>query len=138
MSFRGAVVVGRGGRWRRLSVRGRSSGQSRRAVEALRELESGPLRELESDLAAGAGTRGSHCRDRHGDQRSRRSGRRRADGRGHDLHEQFHKNAAEVLKLAINGHGSDARAAMSVGSGFARTSSALTQELIAWRRSEAA
>jgi methyl-accepting chemotaxis protein len=56
----------------------------------------------------------------------------------HDLHEQFHKNAAEVLKLALNGHGSDARAGMSVGGGFARTSSALTQELIAWRRSEAA
>jgi len=56
----------------------------------------------------------------------------------HDLHEQFHKHAAEVLTLAVNGHGSDARAATGVGSGFAQTSSALTLELIAWRRTEAA
>jgi hypothetical protein len=56
----------------------------------------------------------------------------------HDLHEHFHAHAAEVLTLAVGDHAAEARAAMSTGSGFSQTSSALTQELIAWRRSEAA
>ncbi|MGO9972737.1 MAG: methyl-accepting chemotaxis protein [Solirubrobacteraceae bacterium] len=56
----------------------------------------------------------------------------------HELHEQFHKHAAEVLTLALSGRVSEARAAMGVGSSFAQTSSALTQQLIAWRRTEAA
>ena len=48
----GAVFVGRGGLWRSLTGRARASGHKRRSVDALTELESGTLRELEAGLVA--------------------------------------------------------------------------------------
>ncbi len=51
----------------------------------------------------------------------------------HDLHEQFHCNAADVLALALKGRAADAKQAMGAGSEFADTSAKLTGALLSWK-----
>ncbi len=51
----------------------------------------------------------------------------------HDLHEQFHRHAASVLALALEGRAADARQAMSAGSEFADTSAKLTGIMLSWK-----
>jgi methyl-accepting chemotaxis protein len=53
--------------------------------------------------------------------------------RAHDLHEEFHRRAGEVLALAIAGRRDEAKAAMGVGAPFTTTSAALTRALLSWR-----
>jgi hypothetical protein len=50
----------------------------------------------------------------------------------HDLHEQFHRHAAEVLTLALANKRAEAEKAMGPGGPFAETSSKLTGALLAW------
>jgi hypothetical protein len=50
------------------------------------------------------------------------------------VHADFHRHAAAVLKLAVSGKASAARAALSYSSGFAQTSARLTVELTAWQK----
>lgn len=51
----------------------------------------------------------------------------------HDLHEAFHRHAADVLALALSGRADEARRAMETGSPFVQTSAELTRAMIAWR-----
>ena len=50
------------------------------------------------------------------------------------LHAQFHKEAAEVLKLALAGRREEAEAAIAQGSRFAKVSTKLTITMTAWRK----
>jgi len=52
----------------------------------------------------------------------------------HDLHAQFHKQAALVLRLALAGHRQLAELAMSPGSGFDLVSTDLSAALKHWRK----
>lgn len=49
------------------------------------------------------------------------------------LHAQFHKEAAEVLRLALAGRRQEAEAAIAQGSQFAKTTTKLTITMTAWR-----
>lgn len=51
----------------------------------------------------------------------------------HDLHEEFHRCAAEVMHLAVSGRPDEASSAMSTGAPFVQTSADLTSAMIAWR-----
>ena len=55
----------------------------------------------------------------------------------HDLHAQIHRQAAEVLQLALSGQKSAAEAAMRFGGTFAVASAKLTAAMTAWRDAEA-
>jgi hypothetical protein len=50
------------------------------------------------------------------------------------LHAEFHKEAAEVLKLALAGRREEAEAAIAQGSRFAKVSTKLTITMTAWRK----
>jgi hypothetical protein len=50
------------------------------------------------------------------------------------LHAQFHKQAALVLRLALDGHTQLAELAVAPGSGFDQISSELSHELTHWAR----
>jgi hypothetical protein len=50
------------------------------------------------------------------------------------LHAEFHKEAADVLKLALAGRRQEAEAAIAQGSGFAKVSTKLTITMTAWRK----
>jgi hypothetical protein len=50
------------------------------------------------------------------------------------LHTQFHREAARTLKLALAGKREAAEQAMALDGPFARSSSALTVSLMAWRQ----
>ena len=49
------------------------------------------------------------------------------------LHAEFHKEAAEVLKLALAGRQLEAEAAIAVGGRFAKVTTKLTITMTAWR-----
>lgn len=51
-----------------------------------------------------------------------------------ELHSQFHKQAADVLSLAIAGKKEEATKATGLGSPFSSATSALVKELMAWDR----
>ena len=50
------------------------------------------------------------------------------------LHAEFHKEAAEVLKLALAGRREEAEAAIAQGSRFAKVSTKLTITMTAWQK----
>jgi hypothetical protein len=50
------------------------------------------------------------------------------------LHAEFHKEAADVLKLALAGRREEAEAAIAPGSRFAKVSTRLTITMTAWRK----
>ena len=50
------------------------------------------------------------------------------------LHTEFHKEAAEVLQLALAGRREDAEAAIAQGSRFAKVSTRLTITMTDWRK----
>jgi hypothetical protein len=50
------------------------------------------------------------------------------------LHTEFHKEAAEVLKLALAGRREEAETAIAQGSRFAKVSTKLTITMTAWRK----
>ena len=50
------------------------------------------------------------------------------------LHAEFHKEAAEVLKLALAGRREEAQAAIVQGSRFAKVSAKLTITMTAWQK----
>ena len=50
------------------------------------------------------------------------------------LHAEFHKEAAEVLQLALAGRREEAEAAIAQGSRFAKASTKLTITMTAWRK----
>jgi hypothetical protein len=50
------------------------------------------------------------------------------------LHAEFHKEAAEVLKLALAGRREEADAAIAQGSRFAKVSTKLTITMTAWKK----
>jgi hypothetical protein len=52
-----------------------------------------------------------------------------------ELHAIFHKEAARVLGLALNGKPQEARDAMAFGSLYATNSSKLTWAMMEWRKS---
>lgn len=51
-----------------------------------------------------------------------------------ELHAEFHKIAAKVAELAINGKKSDAEKMMAVGGEYSKISSKLTQAMIDWKK----
>ena len=51
------------------------------------------------------------------------------------LHAEFHKEAAEVLRLALGGRREEAEAAIAQGSRFDKVSTKLTITMTAWRKS---
>jgi methionyl-tRNA formyltransferase len=51
------------------------------------------------------------------------------------LHAEFHRSAAEVLKLAIEGHPEQAQSAMASNSPFAKVSAELTTTMMRWKDS---
>ena len=51
-----------------------------------------------------------------------------------ELHAKFHLEASRVLELALAGRGSEATAAMAIGSPFAAVSSKLTTAMTAWKK----
>lgn len=51
-----------------------------------------------------------------------------------DLHAEFHKEAAEVLSLALANNKDAARKAISTGSNYLSISSKLTRQMMAWSR----
>jgi hypothetical protein len=51
----------------------------------------------------------------------------------HDLHAQFHVEAARVLALALNGKHAEAETAFHRGSEFRRRAAALTEALAHWK-----
>ena len=54
------------------------------------------------------------------------------------LHAEFHKTAANVLRMALNGERQQATAAMGVGSAYSHASANLVKALTGWRQSAAA
>jgi hypothetical protein len=50
------------------------------------------------------------------------------------LHAEFHKEAAEVLKLALAGRRKEAEAAIAMGSRFTKVSTKLTISMTAWKK----
>jgi methyl-accepting chemotaxis protein len=54
------------------------------------------------------------------------------------LHAEFHKEAANVLRMALNGERERATEAMAIGSAYARASTNLVNALTNWRQSAAA
>ena len=50
------------------------------------------------------------------------------------LHAEFHKEAAEVLRLALGGRREEAEAAIAQGSRFGKVSTKLTITMTAWRK----
>ena len=54
------------------------------------------------------------------------------------LHAEFHKEAANVLRMALNGERQQASAAMGIGSAYSRASANLVKALTGWRHSAAA
>ncbi len=53
----------------------------------------------------------------------------------HDLHAQFHTEAARILALALNGHKQSAEQGLALGSEFAKISAKLTTAMMQWRDS---
>jgi len=51
-----------------------------------------------------------------------------------DLHAEFHKEAAEVLSLALANNKDAARKAISTGSNYLSVSSKLTRQMMVWSR----
>jgi hypothetical protein len=51
-----------------------------------------------------------------------------------DLHAQFHKEAAEVLKMALEKRSQEASKAIETGSKYHGISSKLTMEMMSWKR----
>jgi hypothetical protein len=49
------------------------------------------------------------------------------------LHTEFHKNAAEVLELALRGRSEEAKSAIALGSRFSSVSAELTMALSEWK-----
>ena len=54
-------------------------------------------------------------------------------GQVKDLHASFHKTAASVLSLALDGKKTEAEAAIVSGSDYIKYSSSLTNEMMAWK-----
>jgi len=52
-----------------------------------------------------------------------------------ELHAQFHKAAADVLQLALAGKKAEAEAAIALKSEYKMASSALTSQMMAWKKS---
>ena len=50
------------------------------------------------------------------------------------LHAAFHKEAAKVLRLALNGKKPEAKQAMAGGGSFATASANLTSAMMAWQK----
>jgi len=55
----------------------------------------------------------------------------------HELHTEIHRQAADVLQLALNDQQSEAQAALRFGSPFMVASAKLTAAMTAWRNAEA-
>lgn len=49
-----------------------------------------------------------------------------------DLHAQFHKEAARLLEIALNGQGAEAKKATSIGTPYASLSGKLVMLLMKW------
>ena len=51
-----------------------------------------------------------------------------------EAHRRFHRAAADVLRLALDGRTDEARAAMGIAGEFSKASAAVSGELVAWQR----